>query len=356
LNTSDDFYNIAEYYDIEGNRISKEDMPISIVKSGKKVEGKRQKMVYLDTERYISVNGAPIYDSNGNHYLNVLSSRDITEKVRHEQLISKQKAMVESNAKMKDEFLYTMTHEFKTPITVINAAIQALEVICGGELSPKALLFIKKIKQNICRLIRLVNNLLDITRIENGYLRPCPKRIDIIHVTQIITESVAQFAEQKDIEVLFETKSEEKEFVIDEEKYERILLNLLSNAIKFTPSGKEIKVEVSFDSKNMKVSIIDQGIGIPEDKQDTIFNRFIQLDSSLSRKSEGTGIGLSLVKLLTKAMGGTITLQSIVNQGSTFTVSFPYMDIMEDTEICNGSSSDNRLVERLQIEFSDIYS
>lgn len=157
-------------------------------------------------------------------------------------------------------------------------------------------------KQNSNRQLKLVNNLLDIIRINAGKIKINLTNIDIILMTRTITESIIIFAEQKGIRLSFSSTLGVKIIGIDEEKYERILLNLLSNAIKFTPRGKSIFVMASQKIVKGKckvcIKVKDQGIGISPDNQQLIFERFGQVDSSLSRQAEGTGIGLSLLKCL----------------------------------------------------------
>jgi PAS domain S-box-containing protein len=261
---------------------------------------------------------------------------------------------------MKDEFLSIISHEFKTPITVINSAIQAMRLICKDELSDKANEFLRKILQNSNRQLKLVNNLLDISRINAGHMKTKKRNVDIVQVTRLITESIAVFAEQKGIRLLFSSTLKEKIIGIDDEKYERVLMNLLSNAIKFTPKGKSISVRVSQKvikgRCNVCIKVRDQGIGIPQDKQQLIFERFGQVDSSLSRQAEGTGIGLSLVKMFVEFMEGEIALESDIGKGSTFTVLFPVTRINETPiEKMLNEINDNRLIQATAIEFSDIY-
>ena len=263
---------------------------------------------------------------------------------------------LENALKMKDEFISFVSHEFKTPLTVINAAIQAMELICKNELSEKTKNFINKIRQNSFRQLRLVNNLLDITRINGGSIKFNKKNLDIVFITKSIIESVNLYALQKNIQLSFITSIDQKIISIDEEKYERILLNVLSNAIKFTPHGKSINVSLSIKSGYICVKIQDCGVGIPKDKQKIIFERFGQVDSSLTRQSEGTGIGLSLVKKLVEALGGSISVKSKVGIGSTFTILLPAEKIAdENSGVMIQELADNRLIQATAVEFSDIY-
>lgn len=298
---------------------------------------------------YINAIYQPILNSQDVIEEFLVISIDVTREVE-------QKKAIENLAKIKDEFLYTITHEFKTPLVVISSAIQAMEVICKDELTENIMRFVSKIKQNTQRQMRLVNNLLDITRVESGHIRISKANMDIVTMARLITESVSMYADLKGIDLSFSSAVENKFIAIDEEKFERIMLNLLSNAIKFTPKGKSVRVEVSTQEGSVIVKVIDTGIGIPEDKVKTIFERFGQVDSSLSRKAEGTGIGLSLVSLLVNALGGQITVESKQNRGSTFTVIFPDVwinSVSEENSMID--LNDNRLIQAANIEFSDIY-
>jgi two-component system sensor histidine kinase/response regulator len=270
--------------------------------------------------------------------------------------LEKKNLELEKALEMKDEFLSLVSHEFRTPLNVISSAIQAMSYIYGSELPYKAKKYLAMIRQNTFRQLRLVNNLLDITRVNAGRIKVNRKNIDIVFLTKAIVESVYTYAVQKTIDITFFTLLEEKVIAIDEEKYERILLNLLSNAIKFTPEGKSITVTLSCIKNQVCVEIKDNGIGIPLNKLEVIFERFGQVDSSLSRQAEGTGIGLSLVKKFTEALGGSIAVKSEEGKGSTFTILLPGETIIEENrEKEAGDLLDNRLVQTTRVEFSDIY-
>jgi two-component system sensor histidine kinase/response regulator len=270
--------------------------------------------------------------------------------------LEKKNLELEKALEMKDEFLSLVSHEFRTPLNVISSAIQALSHIYGSELPYKAKQYLSMIRQNTFRQLRLVNNLLDITRVNAGRIKVNKKNIDIVFLTKAIVESVYTYAAQKTIDIKFITLLEEKIIGIDEEKYERILLNLLSNAIKFTPEGKCITVTLSSIESRICVEVKDNGIGIPSNKLDIIFERFGQVDSSLSRQAEGTGIGLSLVKKFTEALEGSISVKSETGKGSTFTILLPSETIIEENSKKEaGDLLDNRLVQTTRVEFSDIY-
>ncbi len=360
-------YKYVEYFDLEGNKILFEDTPNYHVMCGRAVEEKIMLMKWPDKEMYISVSGSPIFDDKGNFLYGVIISRDVTENITNEQMIMKQQEQLlnieklknqtlENAMKMKDEFLATITHEFKTPLTVINAALQAIESIYGTQICDNIKRHLQRIRTNSFRQLRLVNNLLDITRYNAGHVKLTKNNLDIVFLSRAIVKSVDLYAKQKGLELLFKTDCDCLEIGIDEEKYERILLNLLSNAIKFTPKGKAIHVGVSCDKMNATISVRDEGIGIPKSKLKVIFERFGQVDSSLSRQAEGTGIGLSLVKALVTALDGTITVDSDVGKGTNFIFTLPLKKVRRKNQVFNMSTPhDSRIMQAAAIEFSDIY-
>jgi signal transduction histidine kinase len=159
------------------------------------------------------------------------------------------------------------------------------------------------------------------------------------------------------MKLIFDTDVEEKIIACDADKIERILLNLLSNAVKFTDSDGYIEVNVQDKGENISISINDSGIGIPDEKLEVVFERFRQVDSSLTRKREGSGIGLSLVKALVEAHGGRIKVESEIGKGSKFTVELPTKILeIEGTALEETAVTMDMNVERIHIEFSDIYS
>jgi signal transduction histidine kinase len=239
-----------------------------------------------------------------------------------------------------------------------------MDLVCKNKMPEKADKYIITIKQNINRQIRLVNNLLDITRINSGNIKLNYGSYDIVYLTKSIVQSIQPIANLKGILVNFSTKIDKKEITLDEEKFERILLNLLSNALKFTPSNKSINVKLyikKYKNKNMVcISVQDEGIGIPKDKHSCIFERFGQVNTSLSRQAEGTGIGLHLVKLFVNIMGGRITIESEEGKGSNFIVQIPAARIKNIEDKVNLESDilsqeDSRLIQTAAIELSDIY-
>ncbi|KMT22246.1 MASE3 domain-containing sensor histidine kinase [Clostridium cylindrosporum] len=257
------------------------------------------------------------------------------------------------------EFFSNISHELKTPLNVILGAIQILnlpkKVELPNEFQENLSKYLKTMKQNCYRLLRLVNNLIDQSKVDSGYLKLSLKNLDIVNVVENITLSVADYAGNKGIEMIFDTDIEEKLMAFDADKIERIILNLLSNAIKFVSSDGEILVSLYDKGDKVQISVKDTGIGIPEDKLNLIFDRFGQVDKTLARNKEGSGIGLSLVKSLVDMHNGTITVNSKFGEGSEFIIELPaYITDIEDERLENSMYQSS--VERISIEFSDIYN
>jgi signal transduction histidine kinase len=208
-------------------------------------------------------------------------------------------------------------------------------------------------RQNSYRLLRLINNLIDLNKIEGNHMMMMLKNCDIVGTIEDITLSVVEYAKMKNLELIFDTVVEEKIIAIDPDKIERIMLNLISNAIKFTNPGGHIAVNIYESKDSVLISVKDTGIGIPVEMQRNVFNHFVQVDSSLQRKTEGSGIGLSIVQSLVEMHGGSIAINSDYTKGTEFIFELPVTLIaQEDTTDISTSISN---VERISIEFSDIY-
>ncbi len=298
---------------------------------------------------------SPVYNEYGNIIGTTGITRDITEKKLQEKALHdaerREMQLLQETIELKDNFITMITHEFKTPIAIINAAIQTMEIVCKDEITEKMKNYLNKINQNSLRQQRLVDNLLDITRLKAGRMKINFANVEIVSLTKEIVDSVKLYSDQKNLQLTFQAACDEVVIATDIEKYERVLLNLLSNAIKFTPAEKSIHVILYQQDSNLKIEIKDKGIGIPDDKKAIIFEQFGQADTSFTRQAEGTGIGLYLVKLLVNNLGGTIHLTSKEGQGSTFSISLPLQqDDSEKFHIIN----EYKIFQATSLEFSDI--
>lgn len=259
--------------------------------------------------------------------------------------------------KLRADFFANVSHELRTPLNIIYSAEQMLELnLKSKECNTiKMEKYSKLIKQNCFRLIRLIGNIIDITKIDNISFDIKLKNCDIISLVENVTISVADFIENKGISVIFDTTVEEKIIACDPEKIERIILNLLSNAVKFTDSNGIILVNIYLKEGYVGISVKDNGIGIEPEMRNLIFERFVQEDKTISRNKQGSGIGLSLVKSLVEMHEGTIELLSKVGIGSEFIISLPDRVLEEQNQEIDINNSIDQRVEKISIEFSDIY-
>ena len=262
---------------------------------------------------------------------------------------------------VKVNFLENMSHEFKTPINIIlmisKLLLSSIENNDFNLDREKIINYLKILKQNGYRILRLVNNIVDSTRIGTGVLKAEFGNYEIVSIIEDIVISTVPFAQSKNINIVFDTYIEELEIRCDPESIERVILNLLSNAIKFTNNDGNISVIVEADDKYVFIRVKDDGIGISKDIREDIFNRFVQEDKSLNRKNEGSGIGLALVKSLVELHDGEVYLED-VSEGSEFVVKLPNIKINEEVNNHNRvmDVESKPLVQKINIEFSDIYS
>jgi signal transduction histidine kinase len=259
--------------------------------------------------------------------------------------------------KSQEEFIVNISHELKTPLNVLFSSVQLFSLYSNsGSLDKMRISIIKYIgsmKQNCYRLSKLINNIVDSSKIETGFFELHLSNNNIVEVVEDIVMSVTNFTESKGLNIIFDTDTEEIIIACDPEKIERVVLNLLSNAIKFSDKGDEIFISVKDKNKFVEILVEDNGIGIEEKNLDKIFDRFKQIDKSLSRNAGGTGIGLSLVKSIVELHDGSIYAESEVGNGSKFIVTLPSRNLSHENVIhSNKISSKN---ENTRVELSDIH-
>lgn len=214
----------------------------------------------------------------------------------------------------KLRFFTNISHEFRTPLTLIRASIENLNNL--SNIPEKAFNYIKVLNNNSVILTKLIDQLLEFRKIQNNVLTLDLEETDIIGFIKEIFISFQSISEQKNIQYVFSSETEHYQMYIDSRKLDKIMYNLLSNAFKFTPKNGRIELSVSFDPKNQSclISVKDNGIGIPKEKQDILFKRFMQINFSYS----GTGVGLSLVKEFVDVHKGKIWYESNQDKGSVF--------------------------------------
>ena len=323
----------------------------SIQKSDLEVIKEKKRKIYneeitIDGQvREFEVIKEPFLDSYKNLVGIIVTGRDVTHRREIE--------------KMQQEFFANISHELRTPLNLIFGSLQLIKSVEKEVLEKRNSLnkYIDIIDQNSKRLLKLVDNLIDSTRMKCGYYEYKPKNYDIVSFVENISMSVADFAKQNNIDLIFDTDVEEKIMAFDLEKLERIMLNLLSNSIKYNKAQGQIEVLLNDCNDTFVIRVKDTGVGIPSDKLMYIFERFRQVENRFNKSTEGSGIGLSLVKDLIEIQGGTIEVKSELGVGSEFIIKLPVKILSDDSNIdkvyFNNDYHD--LVKRMNIEFSDIY-
>lgn len=317
---------------------------------------KLDEMVKIRTEELIRANEQLIKEMGIRHEIEMQSIKTRLMYEENTMLLKEIKEYEE----LRNVFFANLSHELRTPLNVIFSAQQMMNFViskqtcfdCKNQINK----YNKIVKQNCYRLIRLIGNLIDITKIDAKYFEIKKKNCDIVNVVENITQSVAEYIKDKKIELSFDTEIEKKVIACDPDKIERIMLNLLSNAVKFTPVNGKINVRMQQTQGFIVISVKDTGIGICEEMQKVVFERFVQADKSITRNREGSGIGLSMVKSLVDLHQGRISLTSEPGKGSEFVIELPDEILpFEDCIACTYDDNGEN-IDRIHIEFSDIYS
>lgn len=228
--------------------------------------------------------------------------------------------------KLKDEFLASMSHELRTPLNAILGLSEALQEEVYGTLTEKQRKSLNTIEESGRHLLELINDILDLSKIEAGKLEVQLGLVSIDLVCQASICIVKEAASKKQIRVFTSSDNVATTLQADERRLKQILVNLLINAVKFTPNGGQVGLEIASEIEKQKVrfTVWDTGIGISKENLSQLFQPFVQLDSSLARQHSGTGLGLVLVKRMVELLGGSISVESEVDKGSRFTVLLPW--------------------------------
>ena len=276
----------------------------------------------------------------------------IVYKKRYEKAILNAMHNAEEASKIKTHFISNISHELKTPINVIMSAIQLINYnIKESPSYSKNKNTLAIIDDNCKRLLRLINNLIDVQKHELDDTKLNLSAVNVVNLIEMLVASVVPYAESKNLNLIFDTNKEDVILKVDSDKLERIILNLLSNAIKFSKPNGEIRVTLNFEDC-LYISVADNGIGIAKENLNKIFDKFTQLDTSFSRKNEGSGIGLSIVKSFVLLHNGKISVKSELNKGTSFLIELP---LTETSNVETEDASYDNLSENVKIELSDIY-
>ncbi|WP_338620019.1 ATP-binding protein [Paludibacterium sp. THUN1379] len=275
----------------------------------------------------------PLATSKGTMVLS--SIIDISERRAVEGRFHAQAAEVERASRYKSEFLANMSHELRTPL---NSILILSEQLCANpqhNLLPRQINYAEIIHQSGCDLLALIEDILDLSRIEAGKLEVHKEQMLTSELCSYLQRAFAPMAESRQLSLQCEMAPDLPDsIVLDFKRTYQILKNLFSNACKFTPAGGQIHIRLAFAEPWLSFSVADTGCGIPPDKQEEIFQAFVQLDGSASRKFSGTGLGLAIARQLATLLGGDLQVRSEPQLGSTFTLRLPLLpDELADTPL-----------------------
>ncbi len=288
-----------------------------------------------------------------------ITGKDVTSFSKLEEKVASLEEKVECE-KFKTDFLANISHEFKTPLNIILASIQ-LELNGYNSINDNNSIYYNRlnmIKQNSYRLLRLVDNLIDVTQVDSTNIKLYKENVNAITYFEDVVNSVSQYIKKMGKNIIFDTNEEEVFLDCDPEKIQKVILNLISNSIKYTEVNGNIWITLTtnWDEHRLYISVKDDGVGIPKDSYDIIFERFKQVDNLFIRRAEGSGIGLPLAKSFIELHSGEIWVNKTIDKGSEFIFYLPITS-EKDSKI---NYFYNKVIdsrgERLKIEFSDIYS
>ncbi|MGM0568453.1 MAG: sensor histidine kinase [Elusimicrobiota bacterium] len=303
--------------------------PVSRLNRGAKIlgKGKLNYRIYLETGDELEALAGEFnkmaskleksYDSLGDK---IKKATGDLEKALQE--IEQKNIEIKNADKMKSEFLASMSHELRTPINAVIGFTSLMEEETYGKITKRQKDTLEKVQRNTEHLLNLINDILDLSKIEAGKMDLVPEEFLLNTLLTQIREEVRPLVDQKNLEFAIETKEDIVCFN-DYTRVRQILMNLISNAVKFTPEGKITLRAYKTGKENFAVEVQDTGIGIKEEDLDKIFSEFVQSDSSPSRQFGGTGLGLSICLKLISMMGGTIEASSKWKEGSVFKISVP---------------------------------
>ncbi len=225
--------------------------------------------------------------------------------------------------RLKNEFVSMVSHELRTPLTSISGALRLVTSQIAGEVAAPVRQMLGIAHRNADRLVRLINDILDVQKIEAGKLRLDVQPALLGSLMQTAVESNDAYGERRDVSLRLQPAPPDAQVVVDADRFMQIMANLISNAVKFSPDGAEVDVVADWRGAGVRVSVTDHGPGISEAFRVQLFDRFAQADSSTTRKQEGTGLGLNITKSLVELHGGTLGFETEVGRGSTFFVDLP---------------------------------
>ncbi len=297
----------------------------------------------------------------GNFFFNRLRFREFA--LRYELDRNRQK-LEETNQKLveldeaKSRFFANISHELRTPLTLLLAPLETIRQRAAGSLEAGSRQLLETMHANGMRLLKLINDLLDLVRLESGRMEARREPLALEEFVKGLASAVRQVAEDKRIRLETDVAQDLPVMLVDRDKLEKVLLNLLFNALKFTPGGGRVRLTARRRNDQLELVVEDSGMGIAEKNLPFIFDRFWQADGSSKRKYQGVGIGLALVKELVEVQGGTVHVESEEGEGTLFTILIPFLqaDVAEERSAAEGAGEENEEENQIQVGSSGVQS
>lgn len=270
----------------------------------------------------VLITSVVIKDKNGNVTGFQGTIRDITEKKKAEEIIKQQNTQLKKLDRIKSDFLNVTSHELRTPMSSIKGYVQMILKQTLGEVSKEQQNALKVVLRNTNRLDHLIQDILDISRLESGTMKFIPEQTDLEKMVKEAVETMQSVADLKEIKINTDLENL-PELIIDQERVKQVIINLVNNAIKFSPGGSIINIKTKRERDDILFEIQDFGKGIPKCKQKKIFETFYQVGSGMDRKFGGAGLGLAISRGIIVSHGGKLDVGSNVGKGSTFRFTLP---------------------------------
>lgn len=283
------------------------------------------------TYKWILARGKVVaWDADGKPLRMIGTHTDISTLKQTEMQLQQANEELLRATRLKDEFLANMSHELRTPLNAILGMTEGLQDEVFGAITDQQKTALRTIEKSGVHLLSLINDILDIAKIESGQIKLEKTRVSVVSLCQSSLVFVKQQALKKNIKLHLDIPSDLPELEVDERRIRQVLINLLNNAVKFTPEQGKVVLEVAPRSQrlatgepSLAIAVRDTGIGIAPENLSKLFQPFIQIDSALNRQYTGTGLGLALVKHLVELHGGEVTVSSELGVGSCFTITLP---------------------------------
>lgn len=301
-----------------------------VIKTGKPIIDKVERATRADgIDNYVSTTKVPRYDEKGNIIGLIGITRDITKRMHLEQLkdekesIEKKLEAAQELNKLKSEFISIVSHELRTPLAIVKEAVHLISDEVPGPVNQKQRDVLKNANSNIQRLKKLIDDLLDISRIEGERFK---LHYSLVNLNELLEESSDFFkklASQKGINLDYLLPKNQVNIFIDAERINQVISNLINNAIKFTEQGGNVKIEVKVMEDKVRVGVIDTGIGISKQDRDKLFHKFVQVSKNHEAQRQGVGLGIYIAKELIEMHGGEIWVESKLGVGSKFYFTLP---------------------------------